>query len=121
MQHFPHISFLLCPQELHTDAVLCEYVELEGRERALFRSSSDGWAPAVEAALTLPLGAAARRAYLGENAMRLFNFPVEVAGARERDAEWKQFPASWSQSGFRRARQLPTFRMLPLALLAALS
>ena len=45
--------------------MLCEYVELEGRERALFRSSPDGWAAAVEAARTLPLGVAARRAYLG--------------------------------------------------------
>ena len=82
MQHFQRISLLLGPQELHTDAVLCEYVELEGRERALFRSFSDGWPPAVEAARTLPLGAGARRAYLGENAMRLFNFPFEVEALR---------------------------------------
>lgn len=79
MQHFPHISFLLCPQELRADTELCEYVELEGREHTLFRSSADGWAAAVEAARTLPLGVAARHAYLGENAMRLFKFPVEAA------------------------------------------
>ena len=58
MQHFPRISFLLGPQELQSDAVLCEYVELQGRERALFRSSADGWPPAVEAARGLPLGPA---------------------------------------------------------------
>jgi hypothetical protein len=79
MQHFSHISFLLCPGELRADAELSEYVELEGREHALFRSSPEGWAPSVEAACTVPLGVAARRAYLGENAMRLFRFPVEAA------------------------------------------
>ena len=104
MQHFQRISFLLGPQELHTDAVLCEYVELEGRERALFRSFSDGWPPAVEAARTLPLGAGARRAYLGENAMRLFNFPFEVEALESVIAIGR----SCSDASFRRARQLPT-------------
>jgi predicted TIM-barrel fold metal-dependent hydrolase len=77
MRHFPRISFLLCPVELQADAVLCDYVELEGRDHALFRSSPEGWPADVEAAGTLPLGAAARRAYLFENATRLFHFPAE--------------------------------------------
>jgi predicted TIM-barrel fold metal-dependent hydrolase len=76
MKRFPRISFLVCPQELQSDAALCGYLELQGRERTLFRSSPNGWATAVEAALALPLGPAARRAYLSENATRLFSFPV---------------------------------------------
>jgi predicted TIM-barrel fold metal-dependent hydrolase len=82
MQHFPRISFLLCPLELRADAVLCEYVELVGRERVLFRSSAGGWREAVEVALTLPLGTAAQRAYLAENATRLFKFPVQAAALK---------------------------------------
>jgi predicted TIM-barrel fold metal-dependent hydrolase len=78
IERFPRVSFLLCPQELQSDAVLCKYVELEGRERALFRSSPEGWQSAVEIALGLPLGRAAQRAYLSENATRLFNFSVDV-------------------------------------------
>jgi predicted TIM-barrel fold metal-dependent hydrolase len=77
-QRFPYISFLLCPQELQADPALCEYVELHGREHALFRSSSKGWDAAVEAALKIPLGPAARRAYLAENATRFFNFPLDA-------------------------------------------
>lgn len=76
MQRFPRISFLLRPQDLQGDALLCEYIELQGRERALFRSSSKGWPPAVETALGLRLGAAARRAYLFENASRVYGFAV---------------------------------------------
>jgi predicted TIM-barrel fold metal-dependent hydrolase len=78
IERFPRISLLLCPQELQSDAVLCEYAELQGRERTLFRSSSEGWQAAVEAALGLPLSPAARRAYLSENATRLFSFPVDL-------------------------------------------
>jgi predicted TIM-barrel fold metal-dependent hydrolase len=78
MQRFPRISFLLCPQELHLNAALCDYVELDGRDRAVFRSSSKGWLAAVEAARTLPLGPAAQRAYLSENAAQLFSFPAEL-------------------------------------------
>lgn len=74
MQRYPRISFLLCPAELQADALLCEYVEMEGRERALFRSSANGWPPAVETALQLRLSPAARQAYLFENAARLFRF-----------------------------------------------
>jgi len=77
LQRFPHISFALRPEELQADAALCEYVELKGRERALFRSSSKGWRASGKAAMALPLGPAAQRAYLSENAMRLFRFPVE--------------------------------------------
>ena len=79
IQHFPHISFLPYSQEFRAEPMLCEYVEVEGREHTLFRSSPDGWAEAEEEARRLPLGLAARRAYLGENAMRLFKFPVEAA------------------------------------------
>ena len=46
MQRFPRVSFLLTPEELQADEVLCDYLELHGRERALFRSSPNGW-PAV--------------------------------------------------------------------------
>ena len=53
MQRFPRVSFLFCPQELQADAALCEYVELQGRERALFRSSSKGWPCCVEVAQAL--------------------------------------------------------------------
>jgi predicted TIM-barrel fold metal-dependent hydrolase len=76
MQRFPRVSFLFCPQELQADAALCEYVELQGRERALFRSSSEGWPCCVEVARALPLSPAARRAYLSENATRVFRFPL---------------------------------------------
>jgi predicted TIM-barrel fold metal-dependent hydrolase len=79
LQRFPHISFLLRPQELQADAALCGYVELQGREHALFRSSSKGWGTDVEMALKVPLGPAARRAYLSENASRLFNFPLAAS------------------------------------------
>jgi predicted TIM-barrel fold metal-dependent hydrolase len=74
MKRYPRISFLLCPEELQADTVLCEYVEMTGRERVLFRSSANGWPVAVETALQLRLGPAARCAYLFENAARLFRF-----------------------------------------------
>jgi predicted TIM-barrel fold metal-dependent hydrolase len=76
MQRFPRVSFLLYPEELQADQVLREYVELHGRERALFRSSASGWPSSVAVAQGLALSPAARRAYLSENATRLFNFPV---------------------------------------------
>ncbi len=82
MQRFPRISFLLCPQDLQSDALLCEYIELQGRERALFRSSSKGWPSAVETALGLQLGPAARRAYLFENASRVYGFAVKAERRR---------------------------------------
>lgn len=78
MRSFPHISFLLCPENI--DTVLCEYIELQGRERALFRSGTQGWPAAVERALKLALSPAAMRAYLFENASRLYDFPVGAAG-----------------------------------------
>ena len=78
MQRSQRISFLLCPQELQSDQALCEYVESQGRERALFRASILGWPQAVEMAGTLALSAEAKRAYLSENAARLFHFPVET-------------------------------------------
>lgn len=76
MQRFPRVSFLLTPEELQADEVLCAYLELHGRERALFRSSPNGWPSSVEVAQGLALSPAARRAYLSENATRLFSFPV---------------------------------------------
>ena len=78
MQRFPRISFLLCPELLQSDPVLCEYVELQGRERALFRASDAGWPKALETVHGLALSATAKRAYLAENATRLFSFPVEA-------------------------------------------
>jgi predicted TIM-barrel fold metal-dependent hydrolase len=81
MQRFPHISFLICPEELQANAELCEYVEARGRERVLFCSSAKGWPQAVKTALELPLGPAARCAYLFGNAARLFRFSAEDAEA----------------------------------------
>ncbi len=79
MRRYPRISFLLRPEELQADAGLCEYIEMQGRERALFRSGAQGWAAAVEKALSVPLSPGARRAYLHENATRVYGFPVGVA------------------------------------------
>ncbi len=78
LHRFPRISFLLCPQ--HIDAELCECIELQGRERALFCSRSQDWPAAVEQALRLPLSPAAQRAYLFENASRVYGFSVGAAG-----------------------------------------
>jgi predicted TIM-barrel fold metal-dependent hydrolase len=80
MQRFPRVSFLLGPQELHSNKELCEYVELPGRERALFRSANLGWPAAIKMAKGLALRPGARRAYLSENAIRLFSFPVAAVG-----------------------------------------
>lgn len=79
MQRFPRISFLLRPQDLARDAALCEYIEVQGREHVLFRSGSGDWSAAVESTRKLPLGPAALRAYLFENAARVYGFPVEAA------------------------------------------
>ncbi len=79
LQRFPRVSFLIAPEDMHSTAALYEHAELQGRERFLFRSSAKGWTAAVEAARTLPLGPAARSAYLSGNAMRLFNFSLELA------------------------------------------
>lgn len=76
MERIPHIFFFLSPQDLQQDPALCEYVELQGRERVLFRSSLDGWTLSVEATLGLSLSPAAQRAYLSENATTLFGFQV---------------------------------------------
>jgi predicted TIM-barrel fold metal-dependent hydrolase len=76
MKRFPRISFLICPQELRSDPALCEYIELQGRNQALFRSTAEGWPQAVEMAKTLPLGPTALSAYLFENAAKLFNFAI---------------------------------------------
>jgi predicted TIM-barrel fold metal-dependent hydrolase len=78
-QRLPRVSFLLRPEDLQADAALCEYVETVGRERVLFRSSEKGWPVSVKTALGLPLGPASRRAYVFENAKRLFRFPAESA------------------------------------------
>jgi predicted TIM-barrel fold metal-dependent hydrolase len=79
MRRFPRVSFLLCPHDLRADAGLCEYVEIQGREHVLFRGCAEGWSAAAETALGLPLGPEALRAYLFENAARVYGFPVEVA------------------------------------------
>jgi predicted TIM-barrel fold metal-dependent hydrolase len=84
MQRFPRISFLLCPQDLESDAALCEYIEQQGREHVLFRSGSGGWSAAVESVRRLPLGPEALRAYLFENAARVYGFPVAAAKVKSK-------------------------------------
>jgi predicted TIM-barrel fold metal-dependent hydrolase len=82
MKRFPRISFLLGPQDLQRDTKLCEYLELQGRERALFRSACEAWPVAVQNAHEVPLGPAARRAYLCDNASKMFGFPTSAASLR---------------------------------------
>jgi predicted TIM-barrel fold metal-dependent hydrolase len=82
MKRFPHVSLALGPQELQQNDKLCEFLELQGREQVLFRSAPEEWPLAVQIALGLPLGPATRRAYLGENAARLFGFATESASLR---------------------------------------
>lgn len=74
LKRFPRISFLLCPRELQSNFALREYVEHQGRDRVLFRSSADGWTHSVETALALPLNLEAKEAYFSGNAKRLFGF-----------------------------------------------
>jgi len=78
LERFPRVSILLTPQELQTDTNICEYVELEGRERTLFRSSTQGLIRSIATASELSIGPGARHAYLFENAAKMFNFPAEV-------------------------------------------
>jgi predicted TIM-barrel fold metal-dependent hydrolase len=78
MQRFARISFALCPQELQSEVLVREWVECYARDRILFCSSSKGWASSVEMARTVPLGPSALRAYLYENAARLFGFATAV-------------------------------------------
>lgn len=73
MQRFPHVQFLLSPDELQTQPLLCEYVEAQGRERVAFRAHPQNWLAAVQAS-SGRLGAAAMRAYLYENAAKWFGF-----------------------------------------------
>jgi len=80
MRRFPHLSFLLAPADLQGSRTLCRYLDSEGSSRALFRSAGEEWSSAVAAALNVPLGPAARSAYLAGNAGRLFGF-------RERSSE----------------------------------
>lgn len=75
LQRFPHVSVLLRPEDLRSNAALREYVEFRGREQTMFRSSAAGWPAAVEAVADLSLSPAAERAYLFENATRVFSFP----------------------------------------------
>jgi len=79
MKHFPRVSFVLGPQELQQNESLCEYLELQGRDRALFRSASEEWPLAVQIGKGVPLSPAARRAYLGENAAKVFGFAIEAS------------------------------------------
>ncbi|HVJ05138.1 MAG TPA: amidohydrolase family protein [Candidatus Saccharimonadales bacterium] len=81
MEQFPRISVLLSPEKLRQDSTLREYIELKGRERVMFRSGLNGWPTSVETARELPLGPAARLAYLAENCSKLFGFPAEVMSA----------------------------------------
>ena len=78
MRHYPRVSFVLGPQELQQDESLCEFLEIQGRDRVLFRSAGEEWPEAVQAARAVPLSPAARRAYLGENAAKVFGFAIEA-------------------------------------------
>jgi predicted TIM-barrel fold metal-dependent hydrolase len=79
MKHFPRVSFLLGALELQQSEALCEYLELQGRDRALFRSASEEWPMAVQVAQGVPLSPGARRAYLGGNAAKMFGFAIEAS------------------------------------------
>jgi hypothetical protein len=76
LERFPRIAFLLNPRDLVDDALLCEYVELEGHSRVAFRSLPQTWAAAAETAAGIPLRSEAKHAFLFENAARFFGFPV---------------------------------------------
>lgn len=78
MQRFPHVGFLVSPEDLQADLRLCEYVELHGRERVAFRAHSQSWPAAAQTSLGTPLSAAAKHAYLFENAARYFGFALPV-------------------------------------------
>jgi predicted TIM-barrel fold metal-dependent hydrolase len=79
MKRYPHVSFILGPQELQQNEGLCEFLEVQGRDQVLFRSAGEEWPPVVQLACGIPLGPAARRAYLGENAAKMFGFHLETA------------------------------------------
>ena len=79
MKRFPQVSFVLGPLELQQNDTLCEFLERQGHDRVLFRSASEDWPQAVQIARAVPLGPAARRAYLGENAAKMFGFSIEAA------------------------------------------
>jgi hypothetical protein len=77
MERFPHLMLLLSPRDL-ADLALCEFVELAGRERTAFRAHPQEWAVSVPAAQQVPLSPAARKAYLFENAARIFKVPLNM-------------------------------------------
>jgi predicted TIM-barrel fold metal-dependent hydrolase len=74
LQRFPHAAFLLNPKDLQADAALCEYMELQGCDRVMFRAHPLSWESAAETAMGMPLGEEAKRAYVGGNAAKLFGF-----------------------------------------------
>jgi predicted TIM-barrel fold metal-dependent hydrolase len=78
MRRYPRLSFLLGPRELQGNDKLCDYLEQQGRNRVLFRSAGEAWPAASALALTVPLSPSARRAYLAENAARVFGFPGDA-------------------------------------------
>ncbi len=78
MERFSHLLLLINPRELQADPALCDFVELQGRERAIFRAHPQEWAAAVPAAQQVPLSPPARRAYLFDNAARIFKIPANV-------------------------------------------
>jgi predicted TIM-barrel fold metal-dependent hydrolase len=82
MKHYPRISFLLGPQDLQQSELLCEFIELQGRDQVLFRSAAEEWPLAVQLASGVPLGPAAQRAYLSENASKMFGFAMETASLK---------------------------------------
>lgn len=78
MQRFPYVMFLLSPDDLQAQPMLCEYVELQGRDQVAFRAHPQSWPAAVQASPGT-LGAAAMHAYLYGNATRLFGFETALA------------------------------------------
>ena len=78
MERFHQLLVLLNPRDLEADPALCEFAELQGRERTAFRSHPQEWGAAVPAAQKVPLSPSARRAYLFDNAARIFKVPASV-------------------------------------------
>jgi predicted TIM-barrel fold metal-dependent hydrolase len=76
LERFPHIGIILGAQDLIAGPVLCEYVEVQGRERVMFRAHPQNWAAAAEVAIGMPLHPEAKHCYLFGNAARLFGFSV---------------------------------------------
>lgn len=78
MERLSHVAFILNPQDLIAEPTLCEFVEVQGRERVAFRAHPQTWAAAAETAVGMPLHEEAKRSYLCENAAKFFGFPIPI-------------------------------------------